>query len=77
MYSVAHQVGVGAAQAFMAACQHGHLEKIPQPALCTRSLSRVRLLSLYHAPFLPPATLLVDFQRSADVPFPAFLLVRR
>ena len=74
---VAHQVGVGAAQASVVARQHGHLEKIPKPAVCTRPLSRVRLLSPYHPPFRPLVTLLADFRRSARSPFPAFLLVRR
>ena len=72
MNSVAHRMGVGAAQASVVACQHGNLEKIPKPALCTRSLSRVRLLSLHHTTFPPPATLLVDFQWSFRAPFPAF-----
>ena len=72
MNSVAHRMGVGVAQASVVACQHGNLEKIPKPALCTRSLSRVRLLSLHHTTFPPPATLLVDFQWSFRAPFPAF-----
>lgn len=72
MDTVAHQVGIGAVQAPVVACQHGHLEKIPKSALCTRSLGRVRLLPSYHATFPPPTTLLVDFHESADSPFPAF-----
>ncbi len=72
MGSVAHRVGIGAVQASVVVCQHGHLEKIPKPALCTRSLGRVHLLSLCHATFPPPSTLLVDFQWSSRSPFPAF-----
>lgn len=73
---VAHQVGVGAVQASVVACQLGHLEKIPKPAVCTRSLSRVRLLSSYLTPSPPFATPVVGSGGALLSPL-LFLLVRR
>jgi len=70
--SVVHQVGVGPVQASVVTCQHGHLEKIPKPALCTRSLGRVRLPSSSHTISPPPAKLLDDFHCSAHSPLPRF-----
>jgi len=69
---VAHRVGVGAVQASLVACQHGHLEKIPKPAVCTCPLSRVRLLSLYHTLFRPVVMLRADFRWSAHPLSPLF-----
>lgn len=75
---IAHQVGVDASQASVVARQHGPLEKIPKPALCTCPLSRVRLLSPDRLPFRPPFMLLTDFLWShPPLLSPLFLLVRR
>ena len=72
MSFIADQVGVDASQASVVARQHGPLEKIPKPALCTCPLSRVRLLSSDRLPFDRPSCSLPTFGGVTPPPFPAF-----